>query len=444
MNNEYLKKLMFILIILLLIIVIAIMVAFNIVKKEEEQITEDGENVLQEYGKTASGGIDYQSYFDIKTCMQRYIDNINIKNSKYFWYDRTNKKVITTDESEIKQNIYDLLSDKYIDEKGITIENLYQHVETIQKTAMYLPIEAGLIQDGDIKSFAVQGLVQSTADYSVICKLFSIVNINIAEGKFSIEPLYGDYTSISEITVKNIEKTITANNENKFTMTRLTSESYPTEYINIYKSLALGYPEKLYNLLDEEYKNARFGSLEEFKKYIEKNKIRIQGTRLDKYKVDAGEEYVRYICLDQNKNYYVINQKEILQDYTMMLDTYTIDLPEFIEKYENSEDNLKVALNIEKLVEASKMGDYKYIYNKLDESFKLNNYKTLTEFEKFMQGKFDATKDTIKYEKYEKVTGVHVYNIIVTDKSENKTINAKVVMDLKENRDFVFSFSVEN
>lgn len=407
-------------------------------------MTEDGEDVLGEYGKTSNGGIDYQAYFDIKTCMQKYVDNLNVKNAKYYLYDKTNNKVIAKDESVIKQNIYDLLSDKYIAEKNITIENLYDHVEILQQNAMYLPVEAKLIQDGDIKSFLVYGLVQSTKDYSVISKLFSIVNINIFEGKFSIEPIYGEYNNISEISTEKNEETITAKKVNEFTMTSLTPESYPTEYINIYKSLALGDPERLYNLLDEEYRNVKFASYDNFKNYIDKNKLEIQKTRLEKYKVDVNECDVTYICVDQNEKYYIIKQKELLQDYTIMLDSYSVDLPYFVEKYENSDGHLKVALNLRKLVEATKMEDYEYIYNKLDESFKTNNYKTLDEFVKYIEGKFDATEDTIKYDSYEEAIGVHMYNIIVTDKSENKTINAKVVMDLKENRDFVFSFSVEN
>ena len=406
-------------------------------------MTEDGENVLQEYGKIATGGIDYQSYFDIKTCMQKYVDNINIKNSKYFLYDKTNHKLIPTDENEIKENIYGLLSDRFIKENDITIENLYDNVETIEKAATYLPIEAGLIQDGDIKSFVVYGLVQSTEDYSVICKLFSIVNINIVEGKFSIEPLYGNYNSISDISIKNTDEAISENKINKFAMTQITAENYPAEYVNIYKCLALGDPERLYNLLDEQYRNARFGNIEEFKNYIQKNKEKIQGIRLDKYKVDSGENSVRYICLDQNQNYYVINQKEILQDYTIMLDTYTIDLPEFIDKYEKSNNKLKVALNIEKLVEATKMGDYKYVYNRINESFKTNKFNTVTDFEKFINERFNPKEDTIKYVRHDVVTGVNVFDIEVTDTSANKVIKAEIIMELKDNREFEFSFSVE-
>ena len=120
----------------------------------------------------------------------------------------------------------------------------------------------------------------------------------------------------------------------------------------------------------------------------------------------------------------------------MMLDTYTIDLPEFIEKYEASNDNIKVALNIEKLKEAIKMGDYKYVYNRLDESFKLNNFKTLEEFEKFVKNEeFNAKDDKIEYKQYEKINGVHTYNITIKDKE------VRVIMKLEEERDFIFSFS---
>lgn len=406
-------------------------------------MTENGENILEEYGKTASGGIDVQSYFDVKSCMQRYINNLNIKNNKYYIYDKTNNKLIVSDENEIKQNIYDLLSDKYIDEKNITLDNIYDNVQTIEENAMYLPLEIGLIQDGAIKSFLAYGLVQSTKDYSVICKLFTIVNINVAEGKFSIEPIYGKYNSINEIIINNLEQTITANTENEFDMTYLLAEDYPKEYINIYKSLALGDPERLYNLLDEKYRNARFGNIEEFKKYLGNNREKIQRTRLDKYNVETGEESSRYICIDQYKNYYIISQESFWQNYSIMLDIYTIDIQEFIQKYDNSENKIKVALNVEKMVKAIKAQDYKYVYNKLDESFKSRNFDTIEKFEKYINEKFDASEDIISYNEYEEITGVHVYDIEITDTSKNKITKAKIVMDLKDNRDFVFSFSVE-
>lgn len=43
-------------------------------------------------------------------------------------------------------------------------------------------------------------------------------------------------------------------------------------YLNDYINKALNYPELAYNLLDEEYRNKRFESIEDYKIYISDNK----------------------------------------------------------------------------------------------------------------------------------------------------------------------------
>lgn len=445
MENWKFKKILVLLIILLSIILI-ILFYFN--KKREsipqvfQEKGEKGENVLESYGKDFNGGIDKQSYFDIKNCIQQYLNYINMNNSQNFAYDEQGNYVRFLDENEIKEKIYKLLSNKYISEKNITIENLYDNVKVLQETPLFIPIEAKLIQDGNIKSFLIYGIME-TVDYKVIDKFYAVVNINIRQENFSIEPIYGNYSSIDEITIEQFEEKIESNEYNKYSTTFLENDAVPKEYINTCKRLALGAPEILYELLDESYRNAKFESLETFKKYIEKNKSKIISSRLQKYKTDNELGKTRYICVDQYENYYIINNTSIFQDYTVMLDKYTINLPEFIEKYDNSEVNVKVALNIEKLIEATKLGDYKYVYSKLNESFKTSYLKNQETFEKFINMKYDPENDVITYEKYEEITGVHVYHIKVTKQKENKEINAKVVMDLKENRDFEISFSKE-
>lgn len=440
MNNNLIGKILIMLVILLIIITIIILIIrFN----NRSGLTEDGEDVVENYGKNLNGGIDYSSYFDIKNCMQKYLNNINMNSSQYISYDENGNKVQLLKENEIKQKIFDLLSDKYISEKNVSVENIYNYIKPLQKQCIFTLVEASLIQDGDVKNFLTYGLIQSAEDYSLISKIYAVVNINIVDEYFSIEPISGEYNSIQEIKIEKLEDKITANSENKFSMNLPTADQFPVEYVNRFKQLALGAPEKLYELLDEKYRNAKFGSLSEFENYIKNNKSKIQTARLDSYKVDVDENEVRYTCIDQNGKYYIINQKEILQDYTMMLDTYTIDIPEFIEKYDNSESKIRVGLNIKKLIEALKNEDYKYIYNKLDENFKNNKFSTQASFESFIKGRFDPVNDTIKYDKYENKGGVHIYNITVTRKKQNKTVNAKIVMDLKKDRDFVFSFSTE-
>ena len=446
MNSLSFKKITIILFILLLISIAGIIIAQIYLKNNTIKIEngEGGTDIFENYGKASNGGVNSDAYFDIKKCMQEYLNTLNIYSSRYGYYKDSGEYVPTVNESEIKQKIYNLLSDKYIKEKNITIENINNHINIFKDVAIFVPVELTMIQDEEIKSFLVYGLIESRENYNVINKIFAVVNIDIVGGKFSIEPIEGEYNSINEINIDKLEEYITDKGNNEFYQEFIEAEDILAEYIKQYKGLAMGAPEKLYNLLDEEYRNARFGSLDEFKKYIQENKAQIITAQVEKYQVEVDINKVRYVCIDGNENYYVINQNEALNDYTIMLDTYTIDLKEFKEKYDSSENNLKVALNIQKLIQATKAEDYKYVYSKLNDTFKSNNFKTQEQFEKYIEEKYDAQNDEIEYENYEENAGVHVYNIKVTKKKENKIINAKIVMKLKENRGFELSFSIEN
>jgi len=447
MNNQKLKKVIILLIILLLLIIIAILsICINIKNDEQKIISEEisgqGENTLETYGKNSSGGIDSQSYFDVKEYMQKYLDIINMNNLQYGYYDENNNYIAALSEKDVKQKIYNVLSNKFIDEKNITVDNIGNHIKVLQEYSIFVPIEISLIQDSDIKSFLVYGLAEKIDDYSVIGKIFAVININVAESVYSVEPIYGDYNSINEIKIERMEDTIIANEDNEFFQTYKSVKEIPAEYINLYKGLALGAPEKLYDLLDEEYKNTKFGNIDEFKRHIQKNKSKIVTARIDKYKVDVYDDYVRYVCIDKNGNSYIITQKEILTDFTMMLDAYTINLPEFIEKYDSVENSQKVVLNIEKLIEATKSKDYNYVYSKLDDTFKFENFETQEDFERYINEKYDED-DKITFEKYEKFDDVYIYDTKITDKSNNGEKKAKIVMQLKDERDFVFSFSIQ-
>lgn len=448
MDNKILKRIIILLVILLLIALVTVMALNHFNKNQESAETlneeEMGDNVLENYGKDENGKIDEQSYFDIKTCMQNYLDYINMNNSQYFVQDEEGNYV-RIDQNEIKQKIYNLLSNKFITEKNITIENLYNNIKVLEKNAIFVPLEARLIQDGEIKSFLVHGLVESINGYTVLDKMYAIVNINVVEGNFSIEPISGNYNSIKEVKIGSLENTITSNANNNFKMAYIQREDLPKEYVNVFKRLALGAPEELYKLLDEKYKNAKFRTLEEFKEYIKENKAEIISARLAKYQVINNEENgFRYICIDQHDNYYIIKQKSILQDYDLILDIYSIDIPEFVEKYNKAEEKEKILLNIQKAFQAIDAGDYRYVYEKLDDTYKSNYFKTQEELEKYIKEKW-YKNNKVEYGTYEKNGDVYVYNIRISDEDNTlaEKINIKVVMKLLEGTEFVMSFSVE-
>jgi len=448
MDSKYFKKLIIFLIIILLMIAITIIIAISYLNVSNMQNInnnpeEGGEDFTKNYGKIENGLIDEQAYYDILACMKKYLNTINIKSTQYGSYDEQGNYIRTSEEREIKQKIYNLLGQKYISEKNITVENIQQHIKVVQEATTYVPLEVSMVQDADIKSFLVYGLIESTENYNVLDKIFAVINIDFYENNFTIEPIYGDYNSISEIKLESFEETITSNKDNKFNPVYLRASEIPEQYINLYKRLALGYPEKMYELLDEEYKNAKFGNIEVFKNYIEKNKEAIRLINLDKYEVVTTNNKVQYVCVDQNENYYIFKQNETFQDYSIILDTYTIDLPEFVEKYNSVTDKVKVGMNIEKVISAINDGDYNYVYSKLDNTFKNNKFSTISNLQTYIENNF-YEKNNIEYIEFSQEGDIYIYKAKITDQnkktSQEKYLN--IVMQLGEGTDFKMSFSI--
>lgn len=83
-----------------------------------------------------------------------------------------------------------------------------------------------------------------------------------------------------------------------------------------------------------------------------------------KYKVNELEDYTQYVCIDNHGKYCIFRNRTSI-DKDIILDTYTIDLPEFIEKYNKAKPEEKVGMNIERFVNAINDKDYKYGYGLL-------------------------------------------------------------------------------
>lgn len=146
-------------------------------------------------------------------------------------------------------------------------------------------------------------------------------------------------------------------------------------------------------------------------------------------------------ALIKNGNYYIFDVTAVYR-YTLILDTYTIDLPEFIEKYYGTEPTEKVALNIQKIFEAINNKDYNYVYGKLADGFKKNYFPTLDSFEKYAKEKF-YDRNEVEYLFYEKESEEYYsYTIKISDKDTGKSKNLKIIMQLQSGTNFVMSFNV--
>ena len=247
---------------------------------------------------------------------------------------------------------------------------------------------------------------------------------------------------IDELEITNEERTITVKQKyscNEFEFITVTTDDLVGAYFNQYKSYALGNLEKAYNLLDEEYREKKFGNIEEYRTYIENNSEAISQVRLDSYQIKKDGENNRYICIDQNGNYYIFNETAVM-DYTVMLDTYTIDLPEFIEKYNIATEQQKVALNIDRFMQAINAKDYKYAYSCLADSYKNNYFKTQEEFETYaMQNFYESS--TVGYKQFDVQQDVYTYSVILTNDATGEQMEKTFVMQLGEGTEFVLSFN---
>lgn len=437
------KKLILCLVMLLLIIsIILIIIIFNLQRKinDYDKNNKDGidSSILNEYIDDENT-ISKTAYFDINTCVSQYLNIINTKRSIYYGYNEKGEYSIIVEENEIKKNIYDVLSKSYIKKNNITIENIYDYVKTTDVSTLYIPLEASAIQDENIQGFIIHGLIETTK-LEVIDEIFAVVNIDKENNVFSIEPIYGDYTSINEIKVEQLDDVININDNNKFDNISVSAENIVKDYINIYKRLSIGSPEIAYNMLDEEYRTIRFQNLEGFKKYVEENKQNIISIRVEKYQKAAVGEYTQYLCVDQNNNYYIFKDIAPLQ-YTVMLDNYTIPTEEFTKEYNNSSSTEKVILNIKRFFMGIDDKNYGYSYSVLSESFKNNKYPTKNDFVEYVKQNF-FEENKIEYISYEIENGIYIYKIKLTDETGNSTEEKEfnIILKLNSGTDFEMSF----
>ena len=204
--------------------------------------------------------------------------------------------------------------------------------------------------------------------------------------------------------------------------------------------------------MDNEYREKRFESIETFKDYINNNKEKLEKAILSNYQVKNRDGYTEYMCVDEDGKYYIFNATAAMQ-YTLILDTYTVDLPEFTEKYNKASEQEKVALNINKVITALNAKDYKYIYSKLADSFKNNYFENEEALKEYLVNNLFENND-VEFEKFAKEGTLYTYRIkvtkIISEEEEEryygknapmKYIN--VVMQLNEGTDFVMSFSIE-
>lgn len=389
-------------------------------KKQEEYIKNDTLKLLEDRNK-------YISIRNIVYDLFMYIDLLDYNQEVL---DDGNFSDIGPDYGmTVLKNI---LSDDYLKEFATSEEELYNRLSKY------------INEDVNIKNIYTLDRANNVDVYVVNCRtkhskedIVIIVKIDYSSSAFCIYPI--EYTK--EDAMKIIEGKVQNNDYNKYNYINITDDEMVKIIFEDYKNNFCYYSEEAYNKLNTEYAEKRFGSKNEFYKYVENNKERVKNASLQKYKSEIVEQSTQYICIDEQNNYYIFIEILPMQ-YTVILDTYTLDLPEFLEKYNSTNAQGKVALNIQKFMQSIDSKDYNYAYNCLSEGFRQNYFKTIDEFKKYAEENF-YNKNLVTYEEFEEEGGLYKYTVNIDNASYVEEIKTKTfIVKLNEGTDFEMSFNI--
>lgn len=444
-----LKKVILILIVFILIIIMIILGLKNKIKKNDKKIYDEYSNKTNtENG--FSDVDDYTTYYTVKEAINNYLIYMKEINGDQY----IDKEKINMTDDEINKALQDegitaiksILDKKYIEDMSINDSLIKSNQNRYKKNGNYNKDET---YDLDIEE-ATKTYINENITLVLVKAKLNDIDINML---VKLDRLNNTYSIFLEDYIKkynysrdmkkedvNIDGTIIeANDYNSHIKVDTSEMNIVSQYFSEYRMKMLNYTEKAYELLDENYKDEKFGNYENFKNYVVNNQNKILYASINKYQIYENEGVKEYVCIDNNGKYYIFNEKTVI-DYNVILDTYTIDIPEFLKKYNGSSDEKKAGMNVQKIFDAINDGDYNYAYKKLDGTFKQNNFPTQDSFTKYAKQYF--ANSNLEYENCEKSGELYIYDITVNGDDSN-TIQKNIIIKLLEGTDYVFSFNIK-
>lgn len=450
MNN--IKKFIIILCIILVILMATIVsIVIKLKSTDNAPIPEQNDNIKVtdvEVKNTLNRVTIRNDYYTVKNIVDQYyyaLCNLNktTEDIETFENDGSvgNLEEIVSQEKEVtKKRIYNFFDEKYISETGLTVNNIQEKLGNYKE--LDILIEDMYVRDItiDLKLYFISGTLTETATMKKEQFKLSVAldtnNYTYNIYTFEYAKKYKLEDTNSEYKIDEIKNRL----YNKYKTKTVNDEEYAKELLKSYsQSVKYGNIDYSYNRLHENYKTNRFKDIKEYQKYIQENKTDIISSTLKYYKYNICEGYIQYICVDQNENYYIFNETATM-NYGLILDVYTVDIPEFTEKYATAKNEEKVALNAQKIIAALSGKDASYLYNKLDTTFRNNKYPTINDLQKYIENNF-FEKENIEFVELIQEGEIYIYKTKI--KGESKESTFTIIMKLKEGTDFVFSFNIE-
>ena len=277
------KNIKWIMIVLgVILIILIVTVAFMLSSTNDNQNNEIGDvGLVEDFENNQIEEVtNSTNFYTVSNIVNQYLDIINKNSSIYYGYDENNNYVRIVSDEQIATNVYGMLSENYITSNNITESNVFNYVDSITENITFLPTKMNVLERENIQIYSVYG-IEYTLNNTYLKDAYFIVTLDRNNSTFSIEPLDSEYSSIDDIELQNNNDiSIEPTSYNTYVETSVNYEDVSKNYIYSYKTLALVKPDMAYNLLDEEYRNQKFGSLENYESYVNNNRQTIQQINL--------------------------------------------------------------------------------------------------------------------------------------------------------------------
>lgn len=240
--------------------------------------------------------------YKVKKCIEKYYFNVSNRN---------------------KEGIYNILDDEYISFKGITLDNIESYVEIIEHpiidiSRMYESQTGNGINIYYVSGNIINYVAKTTSQFSLIVKTdeknntFKIILEDYIKQKYGELKIGDKIQSESKSSIPNVIY-------NTYKYEPITEEKYITDIFKLYVNNLVYNTQGAYTKLDEEYREERFPTIEDFEEYVQDTKSRFVVAELKDYKKYDYKYYIQYKCITTKGDYFIINETNPI-DYEIILE----------------------------------------------------------------------------------------------------------------------------
>ena len=278
------------------------------IKKENEETKEDGNN-----NKEIQLVLDNSEFYTIENCVKKYEAYVNLNYEEQVTELNMPSLAATykiTNQDEKDEAILNLLDKEYCDNNDIDKNNISKNIE--ETTNEEIIVSANkmnklISESKNVAIYAVYAIKENNKNKQ---EQYYVVKIDNSNGCFAIIPLDNTkYKSLEEIDIKNTTRSIEKNTRNKVIKSDINDSQVANKYFKEFKTALLNNADEAYNMLNEEYKNSRFGNLDTFKKYISDNLKDMQQLQVLQYNKVSYEDYTEYAVQDAHNNIIIFDEK---------------------------------------------------------------------------------------------------------------------------------------